>query len=139
MTTCYFVCDENTPNAQNISLSASRDDKGIWVEEREVPEDILTTLAEEVSGWTIEEYYTEDDDHGDAFRYFDDETYHHDVTVETAIVVGGTFAGAVLTAKASGAPLAVLIGKGSTATNSERLNETHDLDKQSTCRLIPKN
>lgn len=138
MATCYFMCDENTSGAINVRLSASRDDKGIWLEEREIPEELLLSLSEEVATWTIKEYYTEDDDHGDAFRYFDSDTFHHDVTVEMAIVADGTFAGAVLIAKANGLPLAVLIGHESTATNSERLNETHDLDKQSTCHLIPK-
>ena len=138
MASCYFVCDENTSGAQNVRLDASRNDQGIWVEKREVPKELLATLTEEVTPWAIEEYYTEDDDHGDAFRYFDDETILHDITVETAIVADGAFAGAILTAKASGSPLAVLLGKSSTARSSERLSETHDLDKQSTCRLIRK-
>ena len=136
MATCYFMCDENTSGAINVRLSASRDDKGIWLEEREIPEELLTSLSEEVFTWRIEEYYTEDDDHGDAFRYFDDETLYHDVKPEMAIVADGAFAGAVFTNKANRSLLAVLVGKESTATASEHLSETHDLDKQSTCRLI---
>lgn len=136
MTTCYFICEENAPDAQEFRPSASITEKGIWMAQRECPESLYPTLSEQASEWTIEEYYTEDDDHGDAFRYFDSETIYHAVTVENAIVVDGEFAGAVFKCKANGSLVPVLIGKKSTARYTEHLSDTHDLEMQSSGRLI---
>jgi hypothetical protein len=136
MTTCYFICDENTRGAQNLRFGVREESDAVWLIKRECPADLRLALSAEARKWVIEEYYTEDDDHGDAFRYFDSETIDHDVTLENAIVQDGAFAGAVYRNKIDGALIPVLHGKESVTTGSARLDERHTLDKQSTGRLI---
>ena len=136
MAACYFICDENTHGAQNLRTESFKESEGIWVVKRECPADLRLALAKEARKWVVEEYYTEDDDHGDAFRYFDSETIDHDVTLENAIVQDGAFAGAVYVNKVDGTLVPVLHGKESVTTGSARLDERHTLDKQSKGRLI---
>ena len=138
MATCYYICNENTPDAQRLEIWDDKGKRDIWLVSRECPEPLGSDLTEEVSKWMIEEYYTEDDDHGDAFRYFDSETIMHDVTAENAIIYDGKFTGVLFINKCTGSLLPVLIGSQNVARGSERLSETHTLEKQSTCKLIRK-
>ena len=135
MTTCYFICDENTIDAQQFRFMSDNWQE-IWLIQQDCCEPLYSALLGEVRKWVIKEYYTEDDDHGDAFRYFDSETIYHAVTVENAIVRDGRFTGALYRNKADGSLTPVLIGNKSYATNSERLSSTHDLQKQSSGELI---
>ena len=135
MTTCYFICDENTTGAQKFRFMGNGWQE-IWLLQQECCEPLYSALLKEVRKWVIEEYYTEDDDHGDAFRYFDSETIYHAVTMENAIIRGGRFIGALYCNKADGSLIPVLIGNKSYASTSERLSSTHDLQKQSSGELI---
>ena len=138
MATCYFVCEENAPGALKYRIRGSRGKEEFWAAVRECPEPLLSALSAEASGWTIEEYYTEDDDHGDAFRYFSSDTILHPVTVENAIVKDGVFAGAFYRNKIDGSLTPVLTGNDNYVTDTDRLSETHDLDKQSHGQLLRK-
>ncbi len=138
MATCYYICDESTPGAVKYHML---DDKGIgdiWLVNRECPEPLFSALSAECRTWTVMETYTEDDDHGDAFRYFDREEIFHEVTVEDAIVSGGEFAGAMFISKATGTPAPALVGNPNAVTSHERLDYNHVLDKQSSADLIHK-
>lgn len=138
MSTCFFVSDESDSAAQEFRFIGKNGMEALWLAEGECSEPLFAALSKEVPEWEIEEYYTEDDDHGDAFRYFDSETINHAVTVETAIVADGGFAGALFRSKADGSLIPVLVGAESIATGSERLSDTHELAKQSTGRLVRK-
>ena len=131
MATCYFVCDENTPGAEKFRVWSDKRNEDIWLAQRECLEPLCSELAGEVSCWKIEEIYTEDDDHGDAFRYFDRNEITNNVTLENAIVKDGAFAGALYKNKVNGTLTPVLIGEDNVVRESERLSETHDLEKQS--------
>ena len=136
MAACYFLCEEGVPGAQRYVISSSRGKEELWLERRECPEPLCVSLAEEASRWIVSEYYTEDDDHGDAFRYFDSETIIHEVTVENAIVRDGTFIGAFYTNRVNHSLTPVLLGGDSYATDSYVLSSTHDLDRQSHAKLL---
>jgi hypothetical protein len=138
MAACYYICDENTPGAERFRVSDTKGKEEIWLVKGECPEPLYASLSEEAGKWMVEEYYTEDDDHGDAFRYFYNETINHDITVENAIVKYGAFAGALYKNKLDGSPVPVLVGRENYVTGTDVLNSTHDLDKQSHGRLIPK-
>ena len=136
MANCYFVCDENTPGAKKLCLGNLKESEAVWLVKRECPGTLRFALSAEARKWVIEEYYTEDDDHGDAFRYFDSKTIDHGVTLANAIVQDGAFAGAIYLNKADNTAVPVLLGKESVVTGSERLDERHMLDKQSNGRLV---
>ena len=136
MAACNFLCEAGVPGAQRYAVLTGRGHEELWLERRECPEALCGSLAEEASRWMVSEYYTEDDDHGDAFRYFDSETILHEVTVENAIVKDGAFAGAVYTDRVNRAPTPVLLGSESYTTGSSVLSSTHTLDKQSHAKLL---
>ena len=136
MADCYYLCEEGVPGAQRYAVLTSRGKEELWLARRECPEPLCVSLAEEANRWIVSEYYTEDDDHGDAFRYFDSETILHKVTVENAIVRDGAFAGAFYTNRVNHAPTPVLLGSESYTTGSSVLSSTHTLDKQSHAKLL---
>ena len=137
MATCYFTCEENEPGAQKFTVRGNHK-IDIFVVRRECPAELYASLSAEVSGWTVREFYSEDDDHGDAFRYYDSDTIFHDVTVEDAIVTDGAFVGAFFRNKATDSLLPVMIGEDNYVGRVDRLSETHDLSIQSQGHLMRK-
>ena len=90
MATCYYICNENTPDAQRLEIWDDKGKRDIWLVSRECPEPLGSDLTEEVSKWMIEEYYTEDDETTtdiveEAGRY-----YEITVTGEEVELVGDT-------------------------------------------------
>ena len=136
MAFCYFISDENDPFAQKYTIWDNSGKRDIWLANHETTNYLESDLVEETAEWTVEEYFTEDDDHGDAFRYFDSETIVHEVTEETAIVEDDILVGAMYKNRVDGALTPVLRGGENIVRKTERLSETHDLDKQSRARLI---
>ncbi|MBO4847966.1 MAG: hypothetical protein J5586_02315 [Clostridia bacterium] len=136
MKECYYVCSEDAPGAEEFSLNGSKGKSSIWLTKRECPEELFSDICSDVKDWIIEEIYTEDDDHGDAFRYFDRNEITHPVSAENAIVKDGRFIGAVFRNRARGSLMPVLIGDDYFSGSTERLSETHELVKQTRARLV---
>ena len=135
MSECYFICGKDTPGAVRFRYPAGKE-KELWLVRRECGEPLRSALETEAGGWLIREYYSEDDDHGDAFRYFSSDTIFHDVTPDKAIVKDGTFAGAFFRNKATDEMLPVLIGDTNYTGRTEGLSDTHGMEIQSQGKLV---